>query len=464
MTALSQEWRANTSSVPLVELANGLKGLTKVIGSISKDCEMVQFGPVGSETHNSRDIHKQTGEQKNKRIRIDADWAVKAGKYPIPHENYDVLVGLAVHEAGHSKVNSHDNTLPTAPTHKDLPIAVFHNIAEEIYVDTYMRAKYPVHAQYIDIARQAYRSPPDKIDWSSIAQVMTAKHVYGGSLDQTQIPQEHNVIHAIIIGMVQKLQKRPEDKSRSIRAVLYQNTYKAIVRLLESSSITQTIGPTQDDQTGEQLEQTQVSIGLDGKVTQEPPDSVKELLREPSAQSGMDVENKEETNLDNLNTPRDTDQPAEPKESDSPEPSDMGDGDFHNYTPVAEELSEAIEEAIETQLTDLTDKVKEILDESQQPADFAKMRGSNASVLHQRSKASPNKRKPDDKLRRDLDWIKRVQNTMDSVTYRGLPEGRLNRRALHRHYTDDRPYKQTKITQNQKTELVLLLGRQRQYE
>ena len=100
--ALSEQWRVQKSTIPAIELANAIRGLQKVIGSVSPETEHIAFGGMS---------FNQRIQEEARRIVIDRDFALKSGEFPIPPEDFDVLVGLAAHEAAHTATDPVDNNI-----------------------------------------------------------------------------------------------------------------------------------------------------------------------------------------------------------------------------------------------------------------------------------------------------------------------------------------------------------------
>ena len=93
--ALSSRWKLSGSSNPGIELAGILENCKTAIGTISPNTEKVSLVSEGVEI-----AHNQDGKE------IVINSTPVLGTYPVPHDKIDVLVGLAVHEAMHTKVDS----------------------------------------------------------------------------------------------------------------------------------------------------------------------------------------------------------------------------------------------------------------------------------------------------------------------------------------------------------------------
>ena len=85
MPGLSAYWRKNTSSLEAAELANLLRALRKVAGHLGDNIGRIEFTGMSTACDHG--------------ILIEPEPLM--GKYPVPAEKVDFLVGLVVHEAMH---------------------------------------------------------------------------------------------------------------------------------------------------------------------------------------------------------------------------------------------------------------------------------------------------------------------------------------------------------------------------
>lgn len=83
--AISSFWRKNTSPVESVELANLLRALRKVAGHLGRNAGSIEY--AGMSSGQAADIVLPPG--------------VVLGRYPVPADKVDYLVGLVTHEALH---------------------------------------------------------------------------------------------------------------------------------------------------------------------------------------------------------------------------------------------------------------------------------------------------------------------------------------------------------------------------
>ncbi|MCP4750841.1 MAG: VWA domain-containing protein, partial [Proteobacteria bacterium] len=82
---ISEYWRKNTSNIEAVELANLLRALRKVAGLHGSNVGLIEY----------------TGMSQGGAANIVIEPALVTGRYPVPPEKTDLLVGLVTHEALH---------------------------------------------------------------------------------------------------------------------------------------------------------------------------------------------------------------------------------------------------------------------------------------------------------------------------------------------------------------------------
>ena len=124
--ALSDFWRKNVSNIEAVELANLLRALRKVTGTLGRNVgEIVYAG-----------MSKAPGTS----IVLDAEFVM--GEYPIHSWKVDYLVGLVVHEALHKTEWSDlvwtgvENEHPDIKIREKVILSKLVGVGEDIYVDS----------------------------------------------------------------------------------------------------------------------------------------------------------------------------------------------------------------------------------------------------------------------------------------------------------------------------------------
>ena len=127
--ARSDNWRIQKSTLPAIEGAYILKALCKVAGS---------RGITGNVSFHTNAIVSSAGEGN---ICIGGAGLFDPTQVPISPENFDALVGLTLHEAGHIEVNS-DGVwagINHIGRHSQDDMGKLHNlvnIAEDILIDS----------------------------------------------------------------------------------------------------------------------------------------------------------------------------------------------------------------------------------------------------------------------------------------------------------------------------------------
>ena len=83
--SISSYWRKNTSSMESVELANLLRALRKVAGHLGVNTGRIEYTGMSTACENA--------------IQIEPEMVM--GRYPVPGEKVDFVVGMVVHEVLH---------------------------------------------------------------------------------------------------------------------------------------------------------------------------------------------------------------------------------------------------------------------------------------------------------------------------------------------------------------------------
>lgn len=403
--ALSNKWRVNTSEVPPIEMANALNALSKVVGIISDNAETVQFGDIGI-----------TFNTEGKIIQIDAKHAMK-GKYPVPPESFDVLVGLALHEAGHSKIRSHDilGNKQAADTYQKIA-----TIGEEIYTDAQVSDKSKTCHKYIKTARKAYEATSDSIDWSDIYSAWMHTSVYYDDTSwRTMLPNRLMGGFTACLGVTQELRSKPLDTIQ--RNFLYSQLEKLLKKLQALEDIRSSGGKTKLQAT---RPGKRTVIQDDGTATQE------DTKDSNAPDQGKPLSLKPDTNNHAGNNSN----------------------DFHKYSAIEPDTKQAMEEAKESALEDMTSTVNAL--KQDMPALGYKLK--KLPIIYQQAKTEKPPR-PSDSLIKSLEWIRMVKQTIDTVTYRDMEDGILDRNKLYKAGYSDHVYKISRNIPRQKLDLVLLI-------
>lgn len=437
-TISSESWRIRTSEIPEIELAQSLTALRKCVGSISPNTEHITFGN-GSANFN--------GEQ----IKIDTEFAAKAGVFPIPPENFDILVGLAVHEAAHTSVKSARIPKPLPNPTVIFSERDFQETAEEVYTDQYVARHFPVQYKYLRKARDAYNKPI-VMDWGKPALVWITSAIYGNPRDYTQIPKWQHAIHTLLDALVTDLSKT--DRTSGARDQLYKTYWEVILSLL-------IVEQTKADLGKLTLDPIQLPKDLSKEFTAGPKElgiSTEDIdSPEPSQVEGQqdsDQDTEESTGKQNTKQPQ---EPFDNTENTPQEPIPSGrqfpEASEANLTGLPTHIQQAVEQAMESATEDLSKEVSQALLES----GASGLRLGKMFSVYSYSTSKVPAPKPSPKITSDLEWVSRIKNTIRTQTIRGELEGILDRRRLYRHFTDGRPYKIHRTTPRQDLDLVLLV-------
>lgn len=140
--SLSATWRKNTSICEPVELANLLRALRKVAGHLGPNVGSIEYAGMS-----------QSGETPS----IILEPVMVMGRYPVPAEKVDALVGLVTHEAFH-RIEWSDHVWrllePAFSSMGGLSRVCFQKVVhtgEDIYVD--LAASKTVFGLYLPMAR-----------------------------------------------------------------------------------------------------------------------------------------------------------------------------------------------------------------------------------------------------------------------------------------------------------------------
>jgi len=466
--ALSTNWKATHSSVQVIEMAHALRSIQKVIGYIDpRECRV---------TFNSKAGGHSSFTGKTASIVIDPAFALK--DLPIKDEDFDVLVGLAVHESGHSLVQS--DRVNSVPTLSGLNVRTG---GEEIYVDSQMKRQYPVLGQYIRRARAAYNVDPSNINWDNLADAWIATAVYGQvpPIEAYQTGIKTAVMLQVLMELTNKLMS--QEMNPIARNKLYaevgveldrlhklQETYKTLQRqdkeapptiLDEDYSTTIKVDPGEggvDESEGGEGEED----GDTGGNETLPPDSGDEGQQ---GNEELEGEGEEDEDFDDI-------EEDDEGEEENDDPSDEGGGDYVNeegdFNPDSGlnldlvesleeylhdpqgEISAALEDAINQTLVLETEDITNDLKES-----YPGVVDADTNVVWQLADTVV-ETTFNDKLASQLIWLRELNTALGTQTYRNEDHGNLDRRKLYRANIDGRAFKQKKALPRQKSKRVIL--------
>jgi hypothetical protein len=472
---LSKAWRTNKSSKPVMELANSLRALRKVVGitSGSKAPQVTFNSSLGHPAAYSRDLDS---------IIIDPSIALKANSFPIPDINFDVLVGLTAHEVSHKLADTHDvfkNDHSIAIGNFELAndyiskesVAV---IGEEIYVDSFMARLFPVMGEYIRRSRQEYKTiASGEIDWDKILRMWLAVGVYG------DIPPVANMSNLSLkaLGILAPITSRlkSEELSTGQRARLYIDTAEALTKLifqerlnLQASNPDQSLVIEDSRQKREQDSDKEQPlfgnsseaanknrIGNDWlgdkpygerRTTRKNRRNTKKLfagsqqIKQTSIHEGLGLLNKSSLKIIPVDLP-----------------------DIHINSALDSRTAEKISEIINQEVIELESGITEKLTQSvSSPKDNPILKVwnstmSNASIISRKVPDNKKYIKHNERLVKELDWLKRLRNAMGRETVRVKPHGIIDERNLWRYPIDSNVFKSVIKLPLRKLDIVLLI-------
>ena len=424
--ALSDSWRVNRSTVKAIELANAIRALSKVVGSVHKG---KRHSTIAFNTE------AQSYNQQSDVIRIDPTFASKS--LPITSEDFDVLCGHAAHEAGHSLVDSvavfrKGSEAPLRTDHNKIGYAEVARVGEEIVVDYTVGSLNPVLGDYIRRGRKAYSVPRSKLNWADIIVAWTAVAVYG-HLPNPDAPTR--VLSALKICMTatQKLRTTPHLPIRA-RILLYDQVAEELKRVLKQDKIEQKLtnkGPKNmiEGHTRKQLQQ---------EATKELYDTSEEPSTPEDATTSEDENTVTSEGQENPNTlvpPDSADTPLLPS---------------HSPASIPEELQDQITSMINAESSDISDEIHKVMAKYH-------MRSNDLSPVVWQLSQEERTDEIDDQLYRELVWLRNLKHNIGQEVFRAEPHGIIDQHRIHRATIDGLVFKQKRRRPRKDLELVLLL-------
>jgi hypothetical protein len=415
--ALSDSWRINRSKVPALEMANAIRALSKVIGSVhrGRKHKLVSFN-----------TEAQSYNQESSIIRIDPTFATKSA--PITPEDFDVLCGHAAHEAGHSLVGS-DLVFKQSPgdlrtDHNEVDYESIARVGEEIVVDHTVARMNSVLGEYIKRGRKAYSVPKDRINWADIIAAWTAVAVYG-HLPNPEAPTR--VLSALKVCMNASMKLRGTGYSGHLTPTQRQTIYKEVMVELK-----------------EILKQDKIEQRLTGK-------GLPKILEEHRRKQ---VEKEKSTEV--YDTDDDSGPPSQAPGLGSDENSVMQPTEnlsllpAHNPDTISDQLQEEIRSKVDSESEDITEELQKVASKHDISHNY------NGSVIWQLSQTERTD-EIDDKLYRELVWIRNLKHNIGQEVFRSEPHGLVDQRRLHRATIDGLVFKQKRQRPRKDLQLVLLL-------
>jgi hypothetical protein len=423
---LSREWRINTSSVQHVEMANALRGLQKLVGAVEAPYQH----------HVSFNTNAQSYNTDSSVIKLDPTFASKST--PIEPGDFDVLCGHAIHEVGHSLVESHEvlahvknsshnatrinpnKPLTLTTTKNKLSLEGLVRVGEEVYTDAYFKA--PVLAEYIRRGRKAYSVPSETINWADVIAAWGCTAVYK-NIPPPETPTKILKCLQILMGVSKEL--RTERISTRDRAEMYIDAFAKVKAIMD-----------------EDANKPPAPEGLADKHV---------LDMEKKEQSKATYTKGEGTLGNGQPTPGDDPSShGEPILEDKPTNPLFP---MHGMPALTDEIAEAIQDAMETAAVDITSEIEAVM------KDLDEVRSSEHNippVIWSTSK-EPEDTSVDKHLYKQLIWLQSLKHNRGTQVLRGEERGTIDQSRLHRAAIDGLVFKKKIQKPHQDLKLVLLL-------
>ena len=436
---LSNKWRTQRSELRHVDMAYTLKAIQKVVGYVLPTNIDVRFATKEHAISYNNGHH----------IVIDPQYAMKGSPSEPQHE--DILIGLAMHEAGHSIVNSGeigpvDVYMPSGETvHVD-------KLGEEVYVDRYMGSHWLNAKDYIVRARDAYNLPLK--DYENLHDVFLYICVYGNIIDAQKLGNSSLVkVIPPIMNMAAKLKEG--DIPTISRLRLYEDTAKEMREILNPNlrpkddqvKLSAPKFPTSNGNKSaagrkakERLEQLQAS----NEVVESPPDQ-REIDTQGFPDTPSTLKNQEKPGEGQF--PSEGDKPS--NEGPNIEASTSYENDFHSKKFVlSDKMTKEIATSIEQEEEDL---VREIRTELQFEGSL-----DAKSILYRKSRTEP-MTMFNQTLAKQLAWLRELKNTVGVQFYRNEVHGRVDQRNLYKAPINGKVFKRRVKLPHKEQDIVLLL-------
>ena len=440
---LSNKWRTQRSELRHVDMAHTLKAIQKVVGYVLPTNIDVRFA-TKEHTNSYNNGHH---------IVIDPQYAMKGSPSEPQHE--DILIGLAMHEAGHSivstgDINPVDVYMPSGETvHVD-------KLGEEVYVDRYMGSHWLNAKDYIVRARDAYNLPLE--DYENLHDIFLYICVYGNIVD-AQALGNSSLVKVIppIMNMAAKLKEK--DLTILSRQLLYEDTAKKIRDILT---------PNQNSDQGKSsapkfpsTKRGKSSAGRKAKERAEQSKATNNVVESPPDQRELDTQgfpntpptlkDQEQSNKsDNSGEGQLSSEGDKPgNEGPNTESSTSYENDFHSKKFVlSDKITNEIKASIEQEEEDL---VREIRTELQFEGSL-----DTRSILYRKSKTEP-MTMFNQTLAKQLAWLRELKNTVGAQFYRNEVHGRVDQRNLYKAPINGKVFKRKVKLPRKEQDIVLLL-------
>jgi len=514
---LSNAWRINKSSVPAIELANCLRSARRLIGHVTRKKEIsVSYGPSSY----YQVVHKLVDyEEISSTLKLDA--SLVQGTYPVPPDNMDRFCGQAIHEAMHSVLQSNvvirvpmptsptgitfrsrtrgGNTLPfptpdavSAVTNKGLTKywEQMKIVAEEIAVDSQVSGKL---REYVKKARLMEGEPT--VDWNNPFSVWIAIDVYNMQPNMDGVSVQQLEIIGVLLSIGKELKKGMASlRNPTHRIDILIHKWQELLPHLKSVEQKANMGSTDVPEGLEAINdpvfggEYSSADGTDSKnaeptPTPEPSTSKSQAAEEPAPTSKPQSSNSKPSKQTEETEESVGEEESGPVGGPEPEDEDYDEEDkaeevsthiveAHQGTdkPLSSSMLEQINQHIAAESEDLTDQIKDMIVETTNElreagqltndvktnlVDFG--HGTDKSVVWGKSVDTIPVKNFDEKLLKELEWIRQLKKALGSTIYRPEEDGTLDDLNLHRFAIDGHIYKRKVEKPNQVLKLAMVI-------
>ena len=471
--ALSDDWRIAASQHQALDLANSIRSLQKVIGLIDDRKCVVTYN------HTNQSYFRPTDMV----IRIDPAFALKSS--PINGNDFDVLAGLGIHEGLHSHCYSDDIRKEGTEAYKGIAM-----IGEEIYIDNYGLRNYPVLGKYIRKSRNGYKLDESLVAWNDIYMTWCAIAVYG------MMPQGdwlHDIRKVAMLKLLMELSVTLMEKNigTSDREELYKQTAHRLEQMVVHQRIEDKLSKSKEQDPileldapfGLSSDQVIKEDGSNGKEEEKNETAGEKKEIAPTVQDSNGPKDGTDTAVSELEeTATDSDPTVTTASNDvidgvvddhindstiddhirdilksnegildGPGAMSQGAGRVDlttmlhpNTVEMPAELLQTIADVMESGIEDLTTLMNTTYDMT-----------SGGTVIWSKAESKVDTNF-DEKLARQLVWVKDWKNTTGHQTYRQEPRGKLDGTRLYRAPIDQKIFKTRVMVDQADLDLVML--------
>lgn len=440
---LSDNWRVTKSSIKVLDLANALESLRRVIGYTGVDWPVTFNTKPDGGTFATADG--------SDRIVIDPIHALTKNTWPIPAHQFDITVGTTVHEAMHVKteasrlvrivgnsVFAEGNAMLQQGTLTYGTICV---VGEEIVADFYGERHYPKLAEYLRIARKAYLQPEEKMRWDNPIWTWLNVSVYGAD------PTKYKGDWGIISPMFKYTKELKEnDLTPFERIKVYEKIWNEVVVLQrKADSAEAALRQLLKNSSDEQFEEAWQEKVLKNKGNRSDDGEANKGNGDTNDVSDDNSDSGDNNDSDTDNENNAGEDGNETDEGGTSTNGKNGKGSKpqglvnvianpitpHHQSAITEELAQNISKAEEEAARDMAG----LLDKLAHETGVYRSRVSGKPFVKSNARKKLNTQ-IDEKLFKELEFLRRIKNEVGKQTLKGELRGRIDKRRLHRYFSD----------------------------